>query len=305
MLAWLSLFSHSAKAKMLWREQTRVPIRSYCPTRWWSKWECTRQILELFPGVDIFLRSNEEFLTTTRSKLLTFLNDPQKRALLKVELAALVDFGLHFVNTTYKLEGDGPLIFECYEAVSALTAAVNLANYPNLDAISKEISGGNVVTEQQLIAYGKACVNPAIQYYQERLEDSMRIPLQAFRAACVFVPFKVQEMNIDTHAVDSLAVFPFFDTVELQCLKTELPNYIAACEDVGTSHDVCTFWKNHENILPHWSAAASKVAVIQPYSAAAERVFSVLNRSFNDTQNGSLQDLVETSVMLQFNKRSV
>ena len=34
MLSQLSLFSHSAKAKILWREQTGRPIRSYCPTRW-------------------------------------------------------------------------------------------------------------------------------------------------------------------------------------------------------------------------------------------------------------------------------
>ena len=133
----------------------------------------------------------------------------------------------------------------------------------------------------------------------------MKIPLQAFKAARVFLPSKVQEMNINTQAVESLAVFPFFDAVELQHLKTELPNYIAACEDVDSSHDVCTFWKNRKQTLPHWSAAACKVAVIQPSSAAAERVFSVLNGSFSDTQNSSLQNLIETSVMLQFNKRSV
>lgn len=34
MLSWLSLFSHSVKAKILWKEQTDRPIRSYCPTRW-------------------------------------------------------------------------------------------------------------------------------------------------------------------------------------------------------------------------------------------------------------------------------
>lgn len=264
-----------------------------------------RQILELFPDVDRFLRSNDEFSATTRSKLIMILSDPQKRALLKVELAAMVDFGLQFVNTTYKLEGDGPLVFQCYETVSALTVAVNMASYPNLNAIAKELSAGNAVIEQQLIAYGKSCVDPAIQYYKQRLEDSMKIPLQAFRAAHMFVPSKVREKNTDTQAVDSLAVFPFFDTVELQHLKTELPNYIAACEDVDASHDICTFWKNHESTLPYWSAAASKVVVIQPSSAAVERVFSVLNRSFSDAQNGSLQDLVETFVMLQFNKRSV
>ena len=91
-------------------------------------------------------------------------------------------------------------------------------------------------------------------------------------------------MNIDAQTVDSLSVFPFLDNRELQQLKTELPNYIAACEDVDPSHDVLMFWKNHVRSLPHWSTAASKVAVVQPSSAAAERVFSILKRSFSDTQ---------------------
>ena len=97
---------------------------------------------------------------------------------------------------------------------------------------------------------------PAMQYYQQRLD---------------------QEMNIDKQAVDSIAFFPLFDTVELQHFKTELPNHIAACEDVDASHGVCTLWKNDESMLPHWSAAACKVAVARLLSAAAEKVFSVLN----------------------------
>ena len=117
----------------------------------------------------------------------------------------------------------------CSAATRALTAALNIANYPNLNAVSRELSSGNAVTEEQLIAYGNACINPAIQYYQQRLDDSMKIPLQEFKAAHLFVPAKVQEINIDAQAVESLRVFPFFDNLELEQVKTELPNYI---EDV-------------------------------------------------------------------------
>jgi len=172
MLSWNSLFSHSVKAKVLWKEQTDRPIKSYCPTRWWSKWECMRQLLELFGDVQTFIQRNDDSATVTHSKLLTFFNDPQKKALLKAELAVVVDFGVHFVQTTYLLEGDGPLVFRCYEAISALTAAINLAHYPNLNAIARELSGGNPVTQQQFEAYGKSCVEPAIQYYREKFLHS-------------------------------------------------------------------------------------------------------------------------------------
>ena len=186
MLSWLSLFSHSTKSKILWKEQTDRPIRSYCPTRWWSKWECMKQVLELFGDVETFLQRNDDFAAATRSKLLTFFDNPQKKALLKVELA-VVDFGIHFVKTTYNLEGDGPLVFRCYEAISSLTAAVNLAHYPNLKAIARELSSANPVTQQLWETYGKSCVEPAIRYYRERLDDSMKTPLKAAR---IFLPSK-------------------------------------------------------------------------------------------------------------------
>ena len=42
---------------------------------------------------------------------------------------------------------------------------------------------------------------------------------------------------------------------------------------------------------------------MQPSSATAERVFSMLNQSFGEQQQNALEDLVETTIMLQCNKR--
>ena len=36
---WNSLFSHSPKARLYWKEETRVSMRTYSATRWWSKWQ--------------------------------------------------------------------------------------------------------------------------------------------------------------------------------------------------------------------------------------------------------------------------
>ena len=47
------------------------------------------------------------------------------------------------------------------------------------------------------------------------------------------------------------------------------------------------------------------MAVLQPSSACAERAFSTLNLYFNYAQERALQDIVETTVMLQFNKCEV
>ena len=48
-------------------------------------------MLELFGDVQTFIQRNNDFATVTHSKLLTFF----KKALLKAELAVVVDFGVH------------------------------------------------------------------------------------------------------------------------------------------------------------------------------------------------------------------
>ena len=63
------------------------------------------------------------------------------------------------------------------------------------------------------------------------------------------------------------------------------------------------WWKDNSNDMLHWAEAAQKVFLLQPTSAVAERVFSIMNNSFNDKQTNALEDYIEASVMLQFNKR--
>ena len=80
-------------------------------------------------------------------------------------------------------------------------------------------------------------------------------------------------------------------------LKTELPSYKAAVEDIDLSVDSLDWWKRHEQKLPNWCSA-----LVQPTSAAAERVFSLLQNSFSQRQSTSLEDYIETSIMLQYNR---
>ena len=49
---------------------------------------------------------------------------------------------------------------------------------------------------------------------------------------------------------------------------------------------------------------AAKVLLLQPSSAAAERVFSILKNSFGDQQLRSLEDYLETSLIVQHNDKS-
>ena len=57
-LSEFSTFSHSPKAKLLWKEQTGKVMISYSATRWWSRWEVLHQLLLQFSDVVLFLQNN-------------------------------------------------------------------------------------------------------------------------------------------------------------------------------------------------------------------------------------------------------
>ena len=121
--------------------------------------------------------------------------------------------------------------------------------------------------------------------------------MAAFKAARLFLPAKVVELNPDAAAVDSLQAFPFFDASVMAAPKSERPSYLAKAVDIDAGFDPLQWWKNHTADLPHWSAAAA----IIPSSAAAERIFSLLKASFGLQQDATLNDYIQTSLMLQYN----
>ena len=66
----------------------------------------------------------------------------------------------------------------------------------------------------------------------------------------------------------------------IQSLKDELPDYVAKANSTPDALDDLTdtlpWWKASAQDLPYWAAAVQKMVVVQPSSAAAERVFSLL-----------------------------
>ena len=85
-------------------------------------------------------------------------------------------------------------------------------------------------------------------------------------------------------------------------LANELPDYLAAVDGVtlGNEDEKVTWWAAQRETLPHWSALVKKLLLIQRSSAAAERVFSLLN-SMSSQQGNSLEDYIEASVMVRYN----
>ena len=261
------------------------------------------QVMKYFGDVEPFLIENDDVSPGTRTKLLTFFSDLNKKILLQVELAAIIDWGKPFVKGTYKLEGDGPLALTCFEVIETITASIQSANYPNLCAVAERLSGAQPTNMQILLSHGQQCVQPAIDYFNGQLASTLQCPLAAFKAARFFSPQKMYDMQPNASCIDSLKLFPFYKTEEIERLKAELPLYLARASDVDTAINPLLWWKRNASDLPCWAAAAQKVLLVQPSSAASERVFSLLNASFNQQQDRCLQDYLEASIMLQYNDR--
>ena len=303
---WICLFSHSPKTRLLWRSRTNKSMSSYSTTRWWSKWEVIRDVMLYFADIEPFLRENEDLGPNLRSKLLAFFDNPRVTSELRVEIAATVDWGEPFVKACYTLEGDGPLSFICFEVIEKVKAAIAVENIPNVRGVANMLSRQppQHPHHEQWVTYARACVKSGLEYFDAQFSTNLKAALEVFKCCRLFSPHKVREMNPTALSLDQdLASIPFFNNTERAGLKDELPTYLSKVADLDDGYDPLEWWKSNASALPCWSRAAKNILLVQPSSAAAERVFSLLKSSFGDQQDNSLKDYVESSLMLQYNKR--
>ena len=80
---------------------------------------------------------------------------------MKLELAAVIDWGQVFVKATYNLEGDGSLSFMAYEEVRTVSEAVRVAHTPNTEAVIHSMSSQSSV-QQRHRSYARNCMQPAL-----------------------------------------------------------------------------------------------------------------------------------------------
>ena len=267
----------------------------------------TKLMMLFFGDIEPFLTENEDIGMALRPKLLAVLNTSQKCTCLRIELAATVDWGEPFVKACYYLEGDGPLAVDCYEAMDKIIIGIRTEYTPNVRAVAQLLSGKPPTdpAHEAWVSYAKDCVQPGLDYFQRQLDTSLKRSLEVFNGCRLFSPSKVHTMQPNASAVDqALSKVPFLNSMQqLNELKVELPAYIARAADTDEQFNILEWWKRNSSHLPKWSAAARRIFLIQPSSAASERVFSLLNNSFGDQQENALQDYVESSLMLQYNKR--
>jgi len=104
--------------------------------------------------------------------------------------------------------------------------------------------------------------------------------------------------------LEELTIFPWI-TAEIKIkLEEELPRYIILAAQTDSAAKTFDWWKQREVELPWWSFCFYHVVLYQSSSAAAERAGSLFHNLFSKGNLQSLEDYIETSMMLQFNYRN-
>ena len=184
--------------------------------------------------------------------------------------------------------------------IEKVKAAIAVENIPNVRGVA------NMLTRQppqhphheQWVTYARACVKSGLEYFDAQFSTNLKAALEVFKCCRLFFPHKVREMNPTALSLDQdLASIPFFNNTERAGLKDELPTYLSKVADLDDGYDPLEWWKSNASALPCWFRAAKNILLVQPSSAAAERVFSLLKSSFGDQQDNSLKDYVESSLI--------
>ena len=155
------------------------------------------QVYDLFGDIQAFVNGGQIPEVTAR-KLQDILNDQQKLAVFKVELAITVDAMKLFVQSTYQLEGDGSLCLQAYQLVRKLEAEIINLHFPNCSAVIRNIANGNIALQRQSEAYAMACIQPAYDYFTSKFlnnGDQLRPAFEIFKMhACSTQP-KLQKFS--------------------------------------------------------------------------------------------------------------
>lgn len=258
-----------------------------------------------FADIELFLQENQDVAPRNSGHLQVLLTDVERRKRLMMELAAVVDAGGNFVKATYQLESDGLLVFSAYSTLQGLSTAAAQQHYPNVEAQAQSL-GETPQEKADLRKIARDGVRPGITYFLHKFNVQFYNVVTAFKIARYACPVRVQQLKPTPEEVSALRVFPFLDNDGLIAgLQKELPPYMAEAEGVRLQDgEQMVWWYNHRQCLPSWSAAARLLSLVQPSSASAERVFSLLQAAFNDQQSSTLTDELEASVMLAYNHRS-
>ena len=167
---------------------------------------------------------------------------------------------------------------------------------------------GNAEAARALVTQAKACIAPAVQFFRTKFNTQgtpMFEMLQLFKAVQILCPQQARAIGLTAVHIRALTIVPGLgDGVTIDSLLDELPAYNVAATDAPIDEDCprLMWWSNQVG-LPTWKFVTRIVFALHPSSAAAERVFSLMEAAISSRQANLLGEQLEALLMLPY-KRS-
>ena len=171
-------------------------------------------------------------------------------------------------------------------------------------------------TVEEWSQHVSAGIKPTIDYLFSRISlgGERYQMVQFYRSARIFDPIYAVTIDYETARtmIKRLRVYNALNenNTIAELIRTFLPFKDKASQIQNPSGDVDILQWHHDNYadnddLKVWFDACVKVVLVQPSSAASERVFSLLNQFWGDQQKHSISDTILLSLFLSYNKRRV
>ena len=184
-------------------------------------------------------------------------------------------------------------------------------NCPNITAVATEYANGDDDVRDNLIRESCKKVRPVIDKFESMFEEEggkLKRMMKIYSGLAYVAPFKFSNSSNEARiaAVNNIMLIEPFHNHEFQSLRDELlkeiPLYTVESNGVDSEMNPFEWWKDRKSKLPNWFRVFGEAVILQPSSGCSERIFSILRRMFNDSQQGALEDYKETSIMLRFNE---
>ena len=91
-----------------------------------------------------------------------------------------------------------------YEEIAAVRVAISHQYYPNTNAVATKLSANRSNLKQQLLDYGKVCVQAAYDYFHQKFDIDLKEAVSIFKHTRYFYPAKIGELNPSCSDIDGL-----------------------------------------------------------------------------------------------------
>lgn len=327
---WSNMHNKSAAARLAWSSRTGSNPRRKSMVRWGTELHVGMDLVLYFPDAEAVVFAAGNHSPKLRAKLRSYMDvaaiheyNLSKRDCLRSELALLVDVGIPIYNFVYNYEGDGVLTPFIYEGLVSLRNALEdivlrQISCPNLRAVLREICGGEQGRFAELLGLYCARGQPALTKFNNIFVAAggrQHAMMQVFKRFSILRPTVLHQLTPEERIlhIDYLlnnVRYLASRRVELnlhQQLVMELPHLLAQPTtlvngvEVDDEGKLRKWWSLYGTHSPHWKMLFNVAALLQPSSAGAERVFSMIRWMFGDRQEHALEDYKETSVRLRYN----